>query len=82
MPLGPNVGALHDEAHGETLVSMRRVRDGEPILPGEALARRGEDGVIRVIHGTVKAGPAQVATESYRGGWDRIFGGTQPVGEA
>ena len=30
----------------------------------------------------VRSGPAQVATDAYRQGWDTIFGGRQPVGVA
>lgn len=29
-----------------------------------------------------KSGPAQVATDDYRKGWDNVFGIRQPVGEA
>jgi len=67
---------------------LRKVRDGESILAGAIeLGNPQGDGVYEVL-GEVASmvrdsrGPAKVATEAYRSGWDGIFGKRQPVGEA
>lgn len=80
IPLGGNACVLHEADHTYQFGTMRPVPDGSPALPGEILCQRGEDGRVRPVY-RMKVGPAQVATEQYRGGWDRVFG-KQPVGEA
>lgn len=59
----------------------RRVSDGEPLLPGEVVGVPRGDGLYEVVDPHSK-GPCKVATEDYRCGWDRIFGGRQEVGRA
>jgi hypothetical protein len=81
-PIGDGFAAIHGEAHDMQFATMRNVKHGTPMLPGERLAKRGSDGVLRVVEGFTASGPAQVATPAYRGGWERIFGGKHVVGEA
>lgn len=43
--------------------------------------------ILRQLSGSIRAsatgsGPPQVATAAYRAGWDTLFGGKQPVGQA
>lgn len=77
-------------------VLVRSVRDGESIPPGAEVAMVGAPScgcggghrhelTPLYKHGEQRAtadGPAQVATPSYRAGYDRIFGKKQEVGVA
>lgn len=61
--------------------------DGAPINPGEEYVRFGKparDGwrPVTSVYKAAGDGPAQVATPSYREGYDRIFGKKQQVGQA
>jgi hypothetical protein len=72
---GSNV--FEDCKTGE-IVSARPLESGKPILPGQHLATVTKDAdgahyaidVVPLGH----SGPAQVATESYRSGWEATFG--------
>lgn len=79
--LHPCVTKTPDNQHHAGYV--RPIRSGESILGDTVLTEPTETpGCFKVIdkinpHGETKAagnGPAQVATEDYRDGWDRIFG--------
>lgn len=50
----------------------------------ELLVMRKEGPVYKVVSSQPlsHSGPAHVASENYRDGWDRIFGGKTPVGQA
>jgi hypothetical protein len=68
-----------------SLGELRPIKEGEPIYGDVvSLHRRGNSDVCTVetvIEHPLKAkpreahGPAMVATEAYRDGWDRVFGG-------
>ncbi|MBI2395408.1 MAG: hypothetical protein HYV09_37915 [Deltaproteobacteria bacterium] len=69
---------------------VRGVREGEPIT-GELvnLKPTAEDPRVcdvEVLHdarpaaAAAHAGPARVASEAYRSGWDALFGGQPPTG--
>lgn len=61
---------------------VKRLKEGEPIH-GEVVRLRGEAPVFDVEStGVDTSGPPKVTTPAYRQGWDRIFGGEMPVGEA
>jgi hypothetical protein len=76
---GANV--FEDCETGE-LVGAHPMKSGKPILPGQQLATitRHADGEhysvdeIDTGAGTGRSGPPQVATESYRSGWEATFG--------
>jgi hypothetical protein len=68
---------------------LRKARDGEPLSAGAVqLGNPQGDGVYEVLDEVAPvvaldhSGPAQVASDAYRDGWDGIFGKRQPVGEA
>lgn len=70
---------------GEELITLREAVDGAPIGPSTELVQVGTEcrngwHTVRSLYGG--AGPPQVATEAYREGYDRIFGGKQTVGAA
>jgi hypothetical protein len=66
---------------------LRKVREGEPILAGAIeLGNPQGNGVYEVLDEVPpmvreSSGPAKVATDAYRNGWDGIFG-KRTVGEA
>lgn len=94
--IGPNARLAARERDGEiSTVIVRKAHDGEPIHDGSELASvenpdcacghwqdvtpiYGGDGEGRATEG----GPAQVATDAYRAGHDRIFGKKPTVGLA
>lgn len=83
--LSPGVRtALLRREDGDSPVLMTRPKDGAPIPPGASMVhvdqecREGWHDVTTLYTN----GPAQVATPEYREGWERIFGGKQPVGDA
>lgn len=65
---------------------VKQAKEGEPLYDGAVLLepRGQEPGAFNVVstYKAQKSGPAQVATNEYREGYDRIFGGSQPVGQA
>lgn len=70
------------EDGGSSVACQREASDGSPMMPGEVLAkvRLSSDGrrTVEVVHGDIATfrgkGPAQVASEAYRTGWDLAFG--------
>lgn len=60
--------------HGE-LVKLKPRKESERLFDVEVLASREELG-----QGLGHAGPAQVATEAYRDGWEAIFGAREDPG--
>jgi hypothetical protein len=56
-----------------TVGTGRFLRDGESILPGHMMAMPDETGRLRRVEGLPRSGPAQVATQAYRSGWERTF---------
>lgn len=95
MVLGPQVGERtqacirHRPNHRLDAGFVRTLRDGEHIGGHEVVVLNpAGDGTYDVTSmgqaGEMAAegsGPAQVATDEYRDGWDRIFG-KGPIGEA
>lgn len=87
---GPMVGersqVFHRYRTGEAPYTqvMRHVREGESIDESAVCLRRRGDSNKYDVEPLLGGGdgPAQVATEEYRDGWDRIFGGKQTIGEA
>lgn len=81
LPDGRVVVSRHRPDHSVQLATMQPPRDGVPIPPGQEFVTtaRREDGSYEVtssyVHGAAAArsGPAQVATEGYRSGWERTF---------
>lgn len=67
----------HDDCEVD-LVAVHRRQPHES--PEDTLYRHADGGYAR--RETGHAGPARVTTEAYRGGWTRIFGGKQEVGQA
>lgn len=64
-----------DEREAEE-VRFVRVKDGDPIPPGQELIHVGKPGRDgwRKVTTLYRSGPAQVATPSYRENYDRVFG--------
>lgn len=51
--------------------------------PANMKLKYREDGVYDVVSDTRDAsGPAKVTNDKYRNGWDSVFGGRQPIGQA
>jgi len=68
---------------------IRPMREGEPMVGGGVCLEHKEGHVYAVVHEVPsmvatmdRSGPAQVATDDYRQGWDRIFGSRPTIGEA
>ena len=65
---------------------LRPMVEGQPIVGDIVkLSPREEHALlfdVEVLHATPRSGPAQVATQAYRDGWDMIFGGMGKKGEA
>jgi len=69
---------------------IRPTREGEPLVGGGMCLEHQSGNIYTVVHevapmaraASKSSGPAQVATDQFREGWDRIFGSRQPVGEA
>lgn len=78
LPDGRTVISRHHPNHTGEIATALPAVPGRPMAPGEecvALMDLG-DGSYEIIDSYVhgeKAGPAQVATEDYRTGWDRTF---------
>jgi len=78
LPDGYVAISRHRPDHTTEMVIARRAIPGKPMATGEeyvSLKNLG-DGSYEVtgsyVHGT-KSGPAQVATEDFRAGWERTF---------
>jgi hypothetical protein len=69
--------AAFEECSTGKLLGVRPIVEGKPILPGTGLAMvyPDEDGDHVEMEDVIEpsGGPAQVATERYRRGWDRMF---------
>jgi len=70
----------HRPDHSVVPSVLRPARAGKPMAPGEEYVtlKRQEDGSYEItgsyVHGANGgSGPAQVATEDYRTGWERTF---------
>lgn len=76
----------HEVKHG----FVKPVKDGEPLNDGSSLvsikydSRVGDFEVTPIYEprSEGKSGPAMVASNEYRSGWDRIFGSKATVGSA
>ena len=90
-PTGRRIYARHCADHKVIVGECWPCKEGQPLngTPVVALKRKG-DGVYDVVgeygadpnHCSGEAGgPALVASDAYRDGWDRIFG-ARPVGQA
>jgi hypothetical protein len=93
--IAPNTRIAKRECNGEvSTVIVQKARDGDPIHDGVELASvenpdctcgHWQDVTTLYEPGEGRAtesGPAQVATEAYRAGHDRIFGKKPTVGLA
>lgn len=93
--MGPDVGSgfrpfvRHTTDHRVEGGFLRQAREGEPLQDGAVLLSETEDSGVYNVDYEYKApgqkvttsGPAQVATDNYRRGWDNIFG-NKTVGQA
>lgn len=79
---GPSPGSRlvlrHKPNHELEAAEARPVKEGQPIPDGSIVIGPPEaDGRRPVIATIGHAGPAQVASDEYRDGWERIFGGRE-----
>jgi hypothetical protein len=80
-PIGEKHAVLAREHDGHVDIGLGvRVSSAADLTPGVEYAERQADGSYRVA-GRIPGG-GQVATDGYRSGWDRVFGGKQTVGQA
>lgn len=90
---GARVAVRHTADH-QTEVAMTRIaKEGDNLNGSRVIFGRPEGNVVHIVdeldlrggepatHRTTQSGPAQVATDEYRDGWDRIFG-QRAVGQA
>lgn len=94
MHLGPEVGrgfrpfVRHTPACRMKTGFVRPAQEGEVLLRGAVYLEHRKGGAYDVVAEVPPmaeegaSGPTRVATDEYRTGWDRIFGGSQVVGEA
>lgn len=77
------VAIAHHEDHSFTLGTVRPVAPDEKAPPGAVLVEHKGGGVYGRAP-LEHSGPAQVASDAYRAGWGRIFGGNKnpEVGQA
>ena len=87
--VGPDsyVGTRRDEDGSEHEILIREPTEGSPIYPGTEIMTVDAhcDGgwhAAETVYRSGGEGPAQVATDEYREGWDRIFGNKPDVGLA
>ena len=90
--IGPNARLAMRETDGNVQpIVVQQVRDGEPLHDGDEVAHVenpncacGHWQDLRTIYErrSTESGPAQVATDEYRAGHDRIFGKKPAVGLA
>lgn len=92
--IGPNarLAMRETDGHVEPII-VQRVADGEPLNEGDEISavenpncRCGRWQDLKPVYKrdgrATESGPAQVATEGYRAGYDRIFGKKPTVGLA
>jgi len=74
-PNGLTLVSRHRPDHSVEPSVVRRTPVGTPMMPGEeyVTTKPREDGSFEIVDSYVHAGPAQVATEGYRTGWERTF---------
>jgi hypothetical protein len=80
LPNGHMVISRHRPNHANEVAVAHPVTDGTPLAIGDEVAtmRDRGDGSFEIVdsyvHGVrAGSGPAQVATEDFRTGWDRTF---------
>ena len=75
LPGGGAVVSRHRPDHSETVTTIVPIKDGTPIPPGAEFVttHRRSDGSMEITSSYRHGGPAQVATKSYRDGWERTF---------
>lgn len=86
--IGPNARLAMRETDGHVApIIVQRVADGEPLNEGDEVSavenpncRCGRWQDLKPVY--KREGPAQVATDEYRAGYDRIFGKKPTVGLA
>jgi hypothetical protein len=81
---GFTMAMRHREDHTLQACLLRPLSDGQPIPPGAELVRLSKkEGDCYNVQSLYKSpGPANVTTDEYRVGWDRVFGARTPRGEA
>ncbi len=79
---GRRVVIRRREGQDDELAAISKMKDGETLSEGAELIHIKGDGEWKTVNVLYRHGPAQVATPSYRAGYDRIFGRKQPTGEA
>lgn len=70
----------HTADHRFETARMRPLKDGAAINGQRVVfAKQSTDGILDVVgeYAPRGGGPAQVATDDYREGWERIFGGKE-----
>ena len=78
---GVHAAIRHTEDHQTSLGLAFRCENGKP-LPANAEPLEHIEGNRYRTSPLEHVGPSRAATPAYRDGWDRIFGGKQPVGQA
>lgn len=88
LPNGNQLVLRHCEDHSVEAGVLIPMEDGKS-LPEEARpVVQDSDGYLRLDQSIAemrecsRKGPAKVATESYRSGWESVFGRKAPVGQA
>ena len=75
LPCGGRIGIRHDADHNTTPCVVRPLEHGKPIMGDEvACFDHIEGNRYRVTAICDGIGPAKVTSDSYRDGWDRLFG--------
>jgi len=80
---GEGVAVLRRRGDRLEVGELREMREGQPLSPGAEIVRlrgRSEHGRLFDVEvlaelpgGAARTGPAQVASEAYRRGWDAAF---------
>jgi len=79
LPNGHTLVSRHRPDHSIVPFIIRPARAGTSMMPGEeyVTTRPRGDGSLEIVdsyaHSATKSGPAQVATENYRIGWEQTF---------
>lgn len=90
---GARVAARHTDDHQIEVAMARVAKAGENLTGSQVVFGHTRGNVVHIVDEldlrggqpattvSTRPGPAQVATDDYRDGWERIFG-EQPVGQA
>lgn len=88
---GARVSVRHTDDHQVEVAMARIAKEGEDLTGSRVFFGHPVGNVVHIVDEldlrggqpatTLNTGPAQVATDEYRNGWDRIFGEC-PVGQA